>query len=174
MGFIIWEPRTLPIQREWFFDGPLIRVEFVRQSSDGRLTLVIEPSSKPVRSLWALMDESNLELAIKSLQKREGIKSSENNIGCWSVGKAAPRDIPDLPEWAKSRGVKTVIWTTLGPKFKNTSGRNPTPEEAVQYLKSLDGRVREEAERYVRYAPKQIDTQYRRRFEAKLGWTPNR
>ncbi|MDA2920739.1 hypothetical protein MYX76_14825 [Desulfobacterota bacterium AH_259_B03_O07] len=174
-GSLIGDPRTLRIQGEWRKDGPLISVEFARQSSNGLLTLVIESSASPVRSLWALMDEIDLESAIESLREREGIpKSSIMKIGRWSVGDEAPNDIPELPEWVKGRGIVSVIWTALGPKFENTDGRVPTAKEALQYLKSLDSSVRDEAEQYVRRAPEQIDTQYRRRFEAELGWTPIR
>jgi hypothetical protein len=39
---LIWDPRELPIRREWFDDGPLLRVEFTRQSNNGRITLLLE------------------------------------------------------------------------------------------------------------------------------------
>jgi len=51
-GSLIWDPRTLPIQRHWFEDGPFVRAEFLRESSDGRITLVLHESVQtPVRAL---------------------------------------------------------------------------------------------------------------------------
>jgi len=66
----------------------LIPVEFVRQSSDGRLAMVIEPNAKPVRTLWTVMDDVNLDAAIEALRSRKGIpKSTKNKIGHWSIGE---------------------------------------------------------------------------------------
>jgi hypothetical protein len=48
----------------------------------------------------------------------------------------------------------------------------PDDDEVIAYLKGTSGRVREDAERYVRCAPPQIDTNLRRKIEAELGWTP--
>lgn len=171
-GSLIWDPKELPIQRRWFEDGPLIPVEFARQSSNGSLTLVIEPSAKPVRALWALMDDMNLDSATEALRKREGIpKSAIKKIGRWSVQEEAPSDIPDLPMWVTNKGIDSVVWTALGPKFNGNDDQVPTAEDAVVYLSALSGTARDEAERYVRRAPVQIDTHYRRRFEAVFGWS---
>ena len=60
-GSLVWRPESLKIQRQWFNDGPLLPIEFTRQSRDGRLTLVINKGSKPVRVLWGLMDTSDIE-----------------------------------------------------------------------------------------------------------------
>jgi hypothetical protein len=162
----------MPIQRIWFNDGPFIHVEFVRQSNDGRITLVLEPTATPVRSLWAVMDTSEIESARKSLREREGIpqKNEQSHIGSWSSGQPAPRQIPGLPGWAESRGVRHVVWTALPPKF-NEIEQTPTLEQVVQYLSGLTGAQRDNAERYIRFVPKQIDTTYRRRIEAVLHWT---
>lgn len=172
-GSVVWEPRELPIQRQWFIDGPFVRVEFARKSSDGRITLVLEPSAAPVRSLWAVMDLAETNSAREALRKREGISSNRLiHVGAWSEGETPPDLVLDLPQWATARGVQAVVWTALPPRFAGKERKPPTENEVIRYLSSLRGRVRDRAERYVRFAPRQIDTAYRRQIEAKLQWTP--
>ena len=65
-GSLIWNPRVLPIQRWWFEDGPLVSVEFVRQSSNGHITLVLHKDANPVRSLWAGSGADRIVGAIRS------------------------------------------------------------------------------------------------------------
>lgn len=175
-GSLVWDPRSLAVQREWFTDGPFAPVEFLRQSQDGRITLVLDPrvDAVPVRLLWAVMDHADLTGAREALRAREGTppQQIERDIGAWSRGDAAPAWIAALPHWAESHGVEGVVWTALPPKFNGQVGETPTPENLVAYLAQLTGRVREDAERYVRRAPRQIDTPYRRRIEAAMQWTP--
>ncbi|WP_372528731.1 hypothetical protein [Piscinibacter sp.] len=172
-GSLVWDPRELPIQREWFQDGPMIHVEFARQSQDGRITLVLEPLALPVRSLWAVMDATTVGAAREALASREGIlqKNEAKHIGSWTVGDAPLNTLPNLDSWASAQGVQHVVWTALPPKF---SGIDQTPNEAqvVSYLEQLVGAKRDAAEKYIRRAPRQIDTVYRRRIEANLHWTP--
>lgn len=175
-GSLVWDPRELPIQRTWFEDGPFIHVEFARQSEDGRITLVLEPNATPVRSLWAVMDTTDIGAARKALRKREGIlqKNEQSHIASWSAGQPANQPLPKcvlgLSDWAQARGVHHVVWTALPSKFDGTE-QTPTQEEVVQYLMSLTGTQRDNAERYIRFTPKQIDTAYRRGIEAALQWT---
>ena len=127
-----------------------------------------------MRSLWAVMDTTTLADAQQSLRRREGIseKNIAQNIGTWVRGNECPNLIMELPEWAQAHGIYAVIWTALPPKFNNEDGRAPTVDEAIAHLRELTGHAREDAERYIRMAPKQIDTAYRRKIEATLGWTP--
>lgn len=167
-GSLIWDPRELPIQRHWFEDGPFIHVEFARKSQDGRITLVLEPNAIPVRSLWAVMDTADIATAREALRKRE--KCNLNDIGIWTTGESSPNLVLGLPDWANARGIDGVVWTALPPKFGEQT--TPTEDDVINYLSRLAGAVRDTAERYVRYTPKQIDTAYRRRIEAALQWTP--
>jgi hypothetical protein len=173
-GSLVWDPRTLPIQRQWFADGPFVQVEFLRQSEDGRITLVLDSTAQLVRSLWAVMDSATTEEAKEALRNREGIpKKNARCIAGWTAGEAAPPLLVDVPQWAASRGIHSIVWTALPCKFAGESDRRPTVNEVVTHLGGLTGRARDEADRYIRRAPKQIDTPYRRRIEAALHWTPS-
>ncbi len=172
-GSLVWDPGALPIHRQWHTDGPFVRAEFLRQSNNGRLTLVLAQDVEPVRSLWATFTGSDLAQAREELCKREGIpsKNIEASIGSWSLGDANPSHVLDLEPWAAARGIKSVVWTALPPKFAGTSNTAPTIEQAVSYLAGLTGPARDLAEQYIRRTPSQVDTAYRRRIEAALGWS---
>lgn len=172
-GSLVWDPRELAIRRHWFEDGPLIHVEFVRQSRDGRITLVLTQTECPVRSLWAVMDTTDLATAKANLRIREGIpsKNEGRDIGAWSCDQPSPALIPNLAEWASAQGVSHVVWTNLRPKFSGDDNTIPTADQVAQYLASLTGNQRIFAEKYIRLAPSQIDTEYRRKIEAMLHWT---
>ncbi|MBY5511861.1 hypothetical protein [Rhizobium leguminosarum] len=162
-GSLIWDPRELPLRSEWLTDGPTIRVEFVRQSGkeNGRITLVILPTAEEVVSQWAEMNSDDPEEAREMLRLREG-RPHRRHIGQWRVGRADPTSLPGLSEWAAARDVDAVIWTDLPPKFQGEEGRIPSVEEVAAYLDGLPEGPRVEAVQYIRNAPAQIDTAYRR------------
>lgn len=172
-GSLAWDSGALPIYRHWFEDGPFVQVDFLRQSKDDRITLVLSDTAAPVRGLWALMTDDDLERAKESLAHREGIPSSNisKSIGSWSRGDTAPRAIANLSQWAAANAMEHVIWTALPPKFGGKE-RCPTADEVIKHLVGLTGPIRDVAERYVRRTPRQIDTLIRRGIEARLGWTP--
>lgn len=173
-GSLVWDPRELPIQGEWFKDGPILPVEFARQSKDGRLTLVILPSEEggtDVRTLWVPMSLSNIKDARIALSLREGCTA--DHIGIWphTNGKGDPMRA-NIEAWATRLNLEGVVWTALPPKFNDEDDRAPTFDEAVQYLRSLSHEKRRLAENYIRKTPLQVDTGYRRRFELEFGWKP--
>ena len=172
-GSLVWDPRDLPIRGTWCPDGPLLPVEFLRQSQDGRITLVLSQNAPCVRTLWALMAVSNLEEAIQSLRKREKIspRNEDKHIGYWSTNRSSPNIDNTIIHWAQSLGIKAAVWTNLPAKFDGEE-REATCDQIVEYLRNLSDEERLEAEKYVRNAPQQIDTEYRRRIEAELGWEP--
>ena len=169
-GSLTWDLRELPIQRYWFNDGPLVPVEFARQSQDGRMTLVVLNGARPVRSLWALMDAQSEEDAREHLRIREGIpkKNVGEHVGRWPGGTTA--GIVGLEEWARSRHLDAVVWTALPPQLKTAKGCVPTEDEVMGYVRGLTGARRSHAEQYVRRTPRQIDTVFRRRMEAEFNW----
>jgi hypothetical protein len=169
-GSLVWNPGELQIHRKWFEDGPLLPLEFARQSNNGRITLVLKSKSDLVRSLWSVFDTTDVDAAKEALRLREG-KINSSDVGCWNLGNNVPSPMGKLGEWAKARGITTVIWTALPEKFGGKL-RSPSEEEVLNYLKSLRGGVKDLAEEYIRRAPRQIDTKYRRSIEAELGWTP--
>lgn len=170
-GSLVWDPRTLPICTPWFEDGPNVPVEFTRQSNDGRITLVIDPESPPVRVLWAELDIDDLREAVRALGEREGVPelARGDRIGTWAYGEDEPPSIPGITEWTVSVSVDAVVWTALGPKFDDEE-RRPSNYEVTSYLSRLSGAVRDRAEKYIRKAPPQIQTDYRRSFQNELGW----
>jgi hypothetical protein len=172
-GSLIWDPRTLPIRRVWFEDGPFAPVEFSRLSSDGRITLVIDRGAAPVRIMWAQMTSTELDEARAALRDREQITAKEWDqfIGTWKRGDPAPDSIPEISPWAETRGIEAAVWTALGPNFEGIEkGGRPSVEQVIAYLSGLTGPRREHAKNYVEQTPRQIDTGYRRRIEASLGW----
>jgi len=175
-GSLIWDPRDLPIKSNWFEDGPLVRAEFLRKSGDGRITLVLDESAAPVCSLWSIMDTSEPEEARTALGNREGIgpRRHEDLVGLWTPDDEVPSTILDLRAWAKAHSIDAVVWTALPRKsWGEDENRIASGQDVVKYLENLAGLVRDDAERYIRNAPPQIDTQYRRAIETKLGWTCN-
>jgi len=149
-------------------------VEFARQSEDGRLTLVLVPSTIVIRTLWTLFTVDDVQAAREALRRRERIPPNEleRHIAVWQVPSQGDSLPPTISAWARSLAIDAVVWTALPPSFSGQKGRVPTLDEAVAHLRHLPHEQRRQAERYVRLAPRQIDTPYRRRFELEFGWAP--
>jgi len=165
-GSLIWKPGKLNIENKWFEDGPLLPIEFTRQSDNGRMTLIIDNAAKPVRTLWALMTSENIHDAIKSLKEREGTSTANiHNILKTDSTEDSIKLI--VKNWLVTKDLDGAVWTGLS--YRN--GVRPSIEQVINQLLSLNHAIGQEAEEYIRKAPKQIDTEYRRSIEKELGWT---
>jgi hypothetical protein len=170
-GSLIWRQENLQIQNKWFEDGPILPIEFSRHSDNDRLTLIIDEEAKPVRVLWALMTSDNIQLAIQSLKEREGIKKDDliHSAKATDTDKSAVKST--IIQWLKSKDIDAAIWTGLSFSDKTNKNR-PTLEYVLNHLRTLEYIKRRTAEEYIRKAPKQIDTEFRRKIEVEFGWTP--
>ena len=174
-GSLVWQPGALPMVGGWREDGPSVRAEFLRQSEDGRLTLVLSPKAAPVPSFWtAFAGDGGILEAKEALRDRERVllRNIERHIGVWAPGAADPAVIPGLNHWAAGREITAVLWTALPPKFGGRNDEVAELDEVIAYLGALIGEERQRAEEYIRRAPPQITTNYRRHIEQRLGWTP--
>ena len=172
-GSLIWNPGGLPVQGSWEKDGPMLPIEFARQSQNGRITLVLVPGKIDYSSSWALIDVKSLSEAKEALQEREEIpkKNIEKHIGVWSSDKKVEGDIEStIARWAESKSLTSVVWTALPPKFNGENDVVPTKEEVVNHLSNLDRDVQEKAKEYVLKAPEHLITEYRLYIESQLGW----
>ena len=131
-----------------------------------------------LRSSWALLEANDLPTAKRSLASREGIKDEdiENSIGFWeaSGGTSHGAGASEFAQWAQTKHIDAVVWTSLEVGLKSKRGTVPSVEAILDHLRALPHAKRRLAEEYIRKAPPQIDTEYRRRIAQELGWRPER
>lgn len=168
-GSLIWKPGTLPVSGPWNKDGPWLPVEYARHSTSQRITLVLVAGAQPVQVLWALLTTPSLLDAREALRQRES--TVLRHIGFWPTAGEPDSDISRIiGNWAQERNLDGVVWTALPPKWNGQSGVVPTVEQVLHFFRGVS--AGSDAERYVRRTPPQVQTAYRERIEAELGWTP--
>lgn len=181
-GPLLWDPRTLRISSGWHDDGPLLPVEFARESKGKRVTLVALPGYRHRSSTyWALSSRSDLDEAIEDLRVRE-TNAPPRHIhwarpgGDYGSGEAGFRPDPRIGEavlgWLDGRpDLDAAVWTGLPPRnFDPDSPVVDLADQVLTYLRSLSAGEDVEARWYVEMAPPSIDTPVRRAIEAALGW----
>lgn len=175
-GSLVWNQGDLPIQGMWLNDGPFLPIEFARQSQDNRITLVCVPRMPLVQSLWARLISTDLSEACEALRKREGIslKRVNQDIGIWVRHQSIQNNEITIliDSWGAELDLDAAIWTNLPAKFRGVN-RVPSAEEVVSHLSNLTNQTRQTAEQYVRMAPRQIRTNYRKHIENELNWFPD-
>ena len=175
-GSLVYDPRDLPCG-PWHGDGPQLPVEFARVSSGERITLVICPGVPRVPTFWSVLCVADLPTARNRLGVREWEKAKaawiDKNVGYWerATRMSHGREADAIAAWARPREIAAVVWTNLPANWDGKDGAMPSADDVVDHLRVLGGENRDRAEAYVRQAPAQIDTPYRRRIAQELGWT---
>ena len=106
-------------------------------------------------------------MAKESLRERE--VTNDKNIHSITTTEKADSPIKEtIQAWLISKDLDATIWTGLS-YFEND--KRPTIEEVLEHFSKLDSIFGKQAEEYIRKAPKQIDTEYRRQIEKEFGWT---
>ncbi|MEO5789254.1 hypothetical protein [Gelidibacter sp.] len=170
-GSLIWRPERLKIQNYWFEDGPILPIEFTRISSDNRVTLIIDEEAKPIRTLWTLMTCDDLTEAKESLIKREGVKKDSLIHSLTQNDNVTDEIQEDIQNWLKEKKIDCAIWTGLSYSDK-TNKERPSIEKIISHLNEIEHNERKLAKEFIRKAPRQIDTEYRRQIEKEFGWNP--
>lgn len=153
---------------DWKADGPKLPVEFARESSNSRMTLVIVDQATPVPTMWTRLDVETVEDAVRALNEREGA-TWIGSIGRWPLGERQHRYADEVGDWAREKGLDGVVWTDLKAGFRGARGPVPTLDEVLRYLGKLTGDARKMAAEYIAKAPVQIATPYRSELERLLG-----
>jgi len=151
-------------------------VEFARESNDGRITLVICPTVERVPTRWILLNQPDVQAAAENLGYREYAEATpkwiSRSIGWWDreAAKQYGAESETIAAWATAQGLDGVVWTNLPCGFKASRGQMPSGDDVLMHLRGLDAAALEKAKDYVRAAPVEVDTAYRRRIAAHFGW----
>jgi hypothetical protein len=165
-GSLIEEPDGLRIvDGEWHVGGPRLPIELSRLSSKRRhLTYVIdERHRRSVPTRYAISRDAELATAIDDLARREGCAA--RRIGYIRAGegtrhRSRTSQWNAIQKWVRAKRVDAVIWTDLAPR----PGRF-TLDAAVRFWKRLPAETQVKAREYARMAPKQTNTDLRRRLQ---------
>lgn len=175
-GSLLWEPAPLELASTWRPDGPLLPLEFVRDSDDSdELALVLHAPAPLQPTWWAWLAAGDIASAREMLRRREKIRPQYPQwVGSIPDphGQDAAQDTARVAAWMRTMDIEAAVWTALPAKFAGVSERAPSAHEALAFLDGLSGQQRAKAEEYVRRIPASIRTLYRGLIEERLGWTP--
>jgi hypothetical protein len=166
-GSLVWDRRDLMLAGPFKPAGPSLPLEFSRVSRDRRLTLVIdEDRGTPCKTYVAPSIHSDLDAAIENLRKREdmpgpagiGFVDTYDRTRGDAGWERHPRAVSTIESWAMRAGYRAVIWTALASNFHepDMAGMPFSVENAVAYLAALERDRLDNALRYFRKAPPEI------------------
>jgi hypothetical protein len=173
-GSLYWDKRNLETTDEWFYDGPVLPIEFARISNGNRLTLVIKPAFDNVTTLYAISAHDTLAAARENLRSREGTENI-NNIGfidfttnTQQVRQANAFMIDILSQWNTERNFDAIIWSDFSPRFSDAINQQFTLQNVITFIDNLPKAEKRSALQYIRNTPHQINTRFRNAIEQRF------
>ena len=172
-GSLVWAPGDLAIEYPFQPTDLCLNLEFARRSSDGRLTLVLDPAIGVSCQVHATRYEGdNLNKAIRSLRMRERVQAKEwiGYVNLKSGARRAeafdfdPASVLEIEAWGRRHNWDAVIWTALRSNFPSPF----TPDAAIRHLEALWPHELHKALDYVRNTPPQVKTPVRSAVEARF------
>ncbi len=178
-GSLLWDDRPEYDQHHgpWYFDGPMLRLEFTRISISRKraLTLVLEEElGADCRVAYTVSKRESPAQAIQDLQIRE--KASEKEVGVY-----LPHDDPaglsqasvpaTIKQWSDQTDFDAVIWTGLPNNFRELSdeGDHFSHASAIAHIQSLCAEGKWKSAEYIFRSPEFIRTPLRTELES-LDW----
>lgn len=178
-GSLLWDDRPEYDQHHgpWYFDGPMLRLEYTRISISRKraLTLVLEEElGADCRVAYTVSKRESPAQAIQDLQIRE--KASEKEVGVY-----LPQDDPaglsqasvpvTIKQWADQTDFDAVIWTGLPNNFRELSdeGDHFSHASAIAHVQSLCAEGKWKSAEYIFRSPEFIRTPLRTELES-LDW----
>jgi len=178
-GSLLWDdrPEYDNYHGPWYFDGPVLRLEFTRISVARKkaLTLVLEEElGAQCRVAYTVSKRDSPAKAIEDLQEREKASAKE-------VGVYLPHDDPEglsqanvplaITQWADQTDFDAVIWTGLPNNFTELSGQGKSfsHASAIDHIQSLCPVGQWKSAEYIFRAPEFIRTPLRSELES-LDW----
>lgn len=157
-GSLLWSPRNLRVTGPWEPTGPRLPIEFSRVTTDGRLTLVVDPvAGVEVHAGSPLTPDD----ARRNLAEREacgieniGIVRRETINGADQVSFPLPTHLQPLVKWLDGGRFQAAIWTALPTRFDAVTGAPFSVPSGLSYLDGLRGATRDVAFEYIRRAPR--------------------
>lgn len=184
-GSLVWAQGDLRTDSRWHNNGPVLPLEFARESTGPRVTLVIVDGYEHLSTTyWAVSSEPAVDLAGSNLRARER-NIARSDIHILERGKK-PRSLGVGPgpsattteaiaDWLASPAASdlgAVIWTGLPPKrFDPSTGPVALSEQVIAFLDELHPDNRLLSQEYFERAPEAIDTPVRRAVMEHFQWT---
>lgn len=178
-GSLLWDDRPDYDQHHgpWYFDGPMLRLEFTRISVSRKraLTLVLEEElGAECRVAYCVSHRESPAEAIQDLQIRE--KATEKEVGVYlphshPPGLSQANIPPTITKWADQTDFDAVIWTGLPNNFRELSdqGDHFSHAAAIAHVESLCDEGKWKSVEYIFRAPEFIQTPLREELE-NLDW----